>query len=461
MNINNDNDTIIAVTTATAGGSVSMLRISGPEAIDKTNILFPEKDLSEAEGGRFFFGRLFYKSKIIDRVVVFIYRTPKSYTGEDIVEISCHANAFIVNKILDVYQEIGCRLAEPGEFSKRAFLNGKMDLAQTEAVASLIAAKSEVAVNNSMFQLEGALSDQIKSLKKDIIGTASLIELDIDFSEEQLEVISTNDIENKIDKISSQINKLIESYTYGKSIHKGIEILITGKPNVGKSSLMNTLLNKERVIVSDKPGTTRDIVHEDIMFNNTMVRFIDSAGIHLTNDYIESEGVERARNYIEQADIVLLIIDASAEMKRDDIDLFKTISLQFRKKIIVGANKIDLGINEKTIEFFNNKAIETVKISATKKTGIDKLKKLITSKISREKYDISEDILITNQRHYNQLKKTVAALAQAKDAVNKGLTNEFIALDLRLAIDHLSEITGEITSDDILNNIFSSFCIGK
>ncbi len=438
-----------------------MLRISGPEAIEKTDILFPEKDISKVNGGSFYFGHLSYDTKIIDQIVVFIYRAPKSYTGEDVVEISCHANVFIVEKILDIYQELGCRLAEPGEFSKRAFLNGKMDLTQTEAVASLIAAKSEAAVNNSMFQLEGALSDQIKSLKKDIIETASLIELDIDFSEEQLEVISAKEIENKIETISFQINKLIESYAYGKSMHKGIEVLITGKPNVGKSSLMNALLNKERVIVSDKPGTTRDIVHEDIMINNIMVRFIDSAGIHLTNDDIESEGVERARNYIEQADIVLLVIDASAEMSREDIDLFKTISLQFRNKIIVGANKIDLGMNKETLKFLENQTIEKSEISATKKIGIDKLKNLISIKIGFNKKDDQEAIIITNQRHFVQLKKTVTSLEKAKGAVKTGLTNEFIALDLRMAIDQLAEITGDITSEDILNNIFSSFCIGK
>ena len=462
MKIKNNNDTIISTITPSVGGSVALLRISGKNAIAISNDYFPKEDLINSSGGRFFFGQLINDNdEIIDEIILLLYRSPYSFTGEDVVEISCHANPFIVNEIINLFISKGCRLAEPGEFSKRAFLNGKMDLVQAEALADLIAAKSKAVVKNSLSQIGGKLSYIIREVQKDLITIASLLELDLDFSEEDLDIIKPDQVIKVVNQAIEKINILLKSYAYGKILIRGIEILITGKPNVGKSSLMNAFLDRDRVIVSSTPGTTRDVVHEDIIINNVLVRFIDSAGIRLTSDFIEAESVERARNVSDQANIIILVLDTSEPITQEDINIIKTTTSFYKKKMILVGNKIDKKEDRSFIAYINENNLDVFNISAKRGDHVQELKKKIIENIFNIDKNISEEVLITNERQNNSLKSTKESLQKVREGVENNVGYEFISIDIRLAIDHLSEITGEITTDDILNNIFSNFCIGK
>lgn len=458
---NNNTDTIISNITSAVGGAVSLIRVSGNEAISLSNDLFPSKNLDEIPGGRFYFGKIEGRESTIDEVVVFIYRAPHSFSGEDTVEISCHANPFIIKEIINTYLQRGCRLAEPGEFTRRAFLNNKIDLTQAEAVADLISAKSKSAVKNSLRLLEGNLSEQIKKIKRELIDTTSLLELDLDFNEDDLEIISEDQIKKNLSSTIHIIEKFMKSFFTGSLLNKGVEVLISGKPNVGKSSLMNALLNKERVIVSHIPGTTRDVIHEDIIINDIMVRFIDSAGIYSTNNFIEAAGIEKARDLFEKVNMILLLADISEELTKEDINLIKAVTSIYKNKVHIVGNKIDLGMNKNTVDFIKNKELSLINISAKNNTNIEELKDVLIKKIVDISPEATEDIFITNERQYAILQKTMQALKQAHSGLDAGYGFEYIAIDLKAAIDHISEITGEITSDEILNNIFKTFCVGK
>ena len=455
-------DTIISTITPVTGGSVSLLRVSGENSIELTNRYFSSHDLSKSKGGSFYFGSLndLSNSKI-DEVIVYIFRKPKSYTGENIVEISCHGNVFIVEEILNLYLKDGCRIAEPGEFTKRAFLNGKMDLLQAEAVADLIASKSKASVKNSLQLLEGRLSKHVYKLKKNLVDIASLLELELDFSEEGLEIISKEKYLNSVSTTIEGINKLLNSYNNAREFKNGVEILIAGKPNVGKSSLMNAFLERDRVIVSHIPGTTRDLVHEDIILDDIMVRLIDTAGIRFTKDHIEAEGVSRARKLLETGNLILIVIDISEALDDDDIEIINNLIEKKRQKIIIVCNKTDIGINPDADLFIKKLGIETILISAKEEQNIDILKQKITNRIKKYEIELAENIIISNKRQYEILLAVKDILNRNSESFLNNEGFEFIAADLRLAINKFSEITGEITTDDILNNIFSSFCIGK
>jgi tRNA modification GTPase len=462
MKILDNNDTIISPISSTLGGSVNLIRISGPNAIQMADRYFSNKNLMNEKGGQFFFGKLInQQTEIIDDIVLLLYKAPHSYTGEDVIEISCHGNAFIVDQILELFLSVGCRMSEPGEYTKRAFLNGKMDLVQAEAVADLISAKSRSLVKFSLDNLNGKLSKYIIQIKDQIINTASLLELDLDFNEENLNIVTDVQVKESLKAVIQKIEHLLKSYELGKVLNKGIEVLITGKPNVGKSSLMNALLEKNRVIVSSTPGTTRDTIHEDIIINNIMVRFIDTAGIHITEDQIEAEGVNRAKCLFEHANIILLVIDGSEELEEEDHNLIKSISSIYAEKLMILLNKSDLKKNNSTNDSVRASGVRNISISALKNDKIDFLKNEITSRFKNVNNNIQEDQLVTNQRQVNILIKIKESLESATNALDAKLGFEFISIDLRNAIDHLSEITGEISTDDILNNIFSSFCIGK
>lgn len=462
MNIFSEQETIIAPITSTIGGSVSMLRISGKRAVEIASPFFEPFDLRNAEGGRFFYGRIVdEKNNRIDDVVILIFRAPHSFTGEDVVEISCHANPIIVKNIIQLFLRHGCRSAEPGEFSKRAFLNGKIDLTQAEAIADLIAAKSERAIRNSLSMMEGSLSRELKQIRTDLVELAGLLELDLDFNEEGLEIIPGEKLLQKIEVSIEKITRLIESYRYGKELQKGVEILITGRPNVGKSSLMNALLGKERVIVSQSPGTTRDVIHEDVMVDDVLMRFIDSAGIRMTDDIVESAGIEMARNFFDKATVILLLIDLSEQPMREDNNLIQTVSSVYRDKVIVVGNKADKPINEKSRRLYEGLKFEKIKVSCKKNTNITLLKKKIRNKILKAPKTLKEEIIITNERQYENLYKAKESLRRVKKAAEQGVGYEFLAIDMRSAIDYIGQISGAITTDDILNAIFSRFCIGK
>jgi tRNA modification GTPase len=454
-------DTIVSTITPTVGGSVCLIRLSGENAISVADKFF-SKDIHNEKGGTFHFGRIFNSNnEIIDEVILYLFRKPKSYTGEDVVEISCHNNIFIVDEVIDLFIKDGCRLAEPGEYSKRAFLNGKMDLAQAEAVADIIASKSRQSLKNSIHILEGKLSARIDELKKNLIDIASLLELEIDFSEEDIDLVSEEKYLQVVDECLEQIGRLIASFSIGRRFQKGIEVLITGKPNVGKSSLMNALLGKNRVIVSHIPGTTRDLIHEDVIFEDVLVRLIDTAGLRLADDEIEKEGVERARQLIDSAEIVLVLIDVSEKIEAEDKQIIDDFLLNQKAKTLLIANKIDKPANTDTENYIKTLSFPRVQISAKNELKIDELKNVIYKRIKEQNRTETEEIIISNKRQFEILKRVKGLLDENKASFLEKTGFEFIAADLRITIDALSEITGEITTDDILNNIFSNFCIGK
>jgi len=454
-------DTIVSTITPSVGGSVCLIRISGELAIQIAARYF-SKDISKEQGGTFHFGKIRgTDNEIIDEVICYLFKKPKSYTAEDVVEISCHNNIFIADQIIELFIKEGCRLAEPGEYTKRAFLNGKMDLTQAEAVADIIASKSKQSLKNSIHILEGELSKKISRLKEGLIDIASLLELEIDFSEEDLDLISDERYIEVIENSLSQVGALLNSFKKGREYQKGVEVLITGKPNVGKSSLMNAMLGKNRVIVSHIPGTTRDLIHEDVIFEDVLVRLIDTAGLRLSDDEIEKEGVERAKELINSAEIILVLIDISEEIEKEDKQIIEEFLLDQKDKTILVTNKIDKEINPLCEKYISELSFERIDISAKNSTNIDNLKRVIYKRIQLQSRTDYEEIVISNRRQFEILKRIKGLLEDNKQSFIDKTGIEFIAADLRITIDALSEITGEITTDDILNNIFSNFCIGK
>lgn len=462
MKIKDQKDTIIAPLTPTIGGSISVLRISGSRAIPITNQLVVKKNILNQNGGTFIHGTFTDKQgNLIDEGLVLIFRAPQSYTGEDVIEINSHANPFIVDRIISHYLDSGCRLAEPGEFSKRAFVNGKIDLIQSEAVADLIASKSESGVQNSLLHLKGKLSDQVKEIKEEIIKITAYLELDLDFTEEDIEIISAEQVIELITQTVAELDKLLGTFQHGKIISNGIDVLITGKPNVGKSSLMNSMIGQNRAIVSNIPGTTRDLIQEQTLINNTLIRFMDSAGIHLSADSIESEGMDRARDQYERADVIILTFDGSQPLDQDDYNLLKTVAVYYKDKAVLVANKADKETDPDTKKKLMEQDGQTLLVSAKTGHAIESLKQHIYSRVSEREHSVKNETHITNKRQFEQLKISRDALSRVKETLINDTGFEFAALDMREATNALSEITGEITTDDMLNKIFSSFCIGK
>lgn len=452
----NIDDTIIALATAQGVSAIAVIRLSGKDSIHITQQLFKGKDLTEQASHTVHLGVIQENDRAIDEVLVTIFKEPNSFTRENSVEISCHGSPFIVKQIIKGFLKAGARLAGPGEFTKRAFLNGRFDLAQAEAVADLINAETDNARQAAINQMRGGFSKEIKHLREELIHFASLIELELDFGEEDVEFAGRKDLSDLILKIINYLQVLIQSFDEGNVIKNGIPTVIAGKPNAGKSTLLNALLNEEKAIVSDIPGTTRDVIEDEITLGGISFRFMDTAGLRDTTDVVEAIGVTRTRASMKKASLILYLFDLSntsiEEIQKEENEL-KDLGIPYLK---IG-NKMDL-VQDNILTFIRNQ--DFIQISAASKTNMNALKERILATF--QVHDVRQgDVLVTNLRHYQKLVETNQSLQQVLTGLNTGITGDFLAMDIRQALYHLGEITGEITSDDLLANIFSKFCIGK
>ncbi len=448
-----DQDTIIALATPAGISAISVIRISGNNSLQIADSFFKGKiKISDAVSHTIHYGKILLENETIDDVLVSLFHSPRSYTGENSVEISTHGNPLIAQKIIEAAVKNGARIAEPGEFTKRAFLNGRIDLSQAEAVADIINSRTEASLKGARSQLDGLLSRKVNSLRESLIEIASLLELELDFVEEGLEFISLSDIKIKIENIISEIDALLKTYTFGKVLRDGVQTVIVGRPNVGKSSLLNYLLKDSRAIVSDIPGTTRDIIKDEFYYKGILFHLSDTAGIRISNDLIEQEGVLRSRNAVSNADIVLVIGDVLEGFSEE---LYKEMAaLTGEERILRIMNKIDLNDTRAGKE-------ETMDISALTGEGIEVLLEAMYNKAIGTVNFSEHSIIVSNIRHFTSLQKAKDSLNRSIDSLIASLSNEFISFELRGGVAALSEIIGEVTSDDILNNIFSKFCIGK
>ncbi len=452
--------TIVALATSLGTGSIAVIRIAGTEAVAIANAVFRGRNLAEAAGNTIHFGKILADDTEIDQVVVSLFKAPHSYTGEDVVELSCHANPLIVRSIIDVLLAHGAHHAGPGEFTLRAFLNGKIDLAQAEAVSQLITAKTNIGVQNSIRQLEGSLTGYLAEIKQELIRILGLMEVDLDFSEEGLEVVSGEEILIQVSAVQSKIAQLIASYNYGKLFNSAIHVVIAGSPNVGKSTLLNRMVGENRAITSQHPGTTRDAIHEHVNIGSMHFKLIDTAGLRSTADEIETAGIERSHKHIAGADLVLYLIDASKKRTNESI-IQQLINNGTAKNVIIVGNKTDLGTSESWHSGKQNAIEPHVYISAESGAGIENLKEAIIQRMSGGFNHSNDEVVISINRHKEILERTRSLLAHAVTALKQKMGFEFVGVDLREALHALGEITGETATDDILNNIFKNFCIGK
>ncbi len=439
-------DTICALATPPGVGALAIIRVSGEATFQIAKRVFKGKDLEKAKGNTIVYGHITDNEHIVDEVLIAVFKNPHSFTKEDSIEVSCHCSDYIIRYILKLLIQNGCRMANPGEFTQRAFLNKQFDLAQAEAVADLIAADSAASHAIAMNQLKGGFSKKLAVLREELISFASLVELELDFGEEDVEFADRDDLKAFILKLQSQIVPLIDSFENGNAIKEGVPVAIIGAPNAGKSTLLNILLNEEKAIVTDIAGTTRDIIEDVVFIKGRKFRFIDTAGIRETTDIIENMGIERSIRAMEAAKIVIFLFDSEA----NKLFLENLTTDLTDKNILWVQNKIDLEPGFK--------ANADLKISAKNNVGIEELKETLIDKISTQ---ASQDTSITNLRHYEHLLKANEALTDVLTGLNSGITGDFLAQDIRLALHHLGEITGAISSTDLLANIFGKFCIGK
>ncbi|MBP7497056.1 MAG: tRNA uridine-5-carboxymethylaminomethyl(34) synthesis GTPase MnmE [Bacteroidales bacterium] len=458
--------TIVAIATAPGQSAIAVIRLSGADAFKIISKIFvaagKDKSIESMTTHSLHYGSIADKENTIDNVLISIFRTPHSYTGEDLIEISCHGSVFIQQKILELLIDNGACLAKPGEFTMRAFLNKKMDLAQAEAVADLIASSNRASHKLAILQMRGGFSAKIKELRKQLLDFASLIELEMDFSEEDVEFANRTELKSFIINIKEEICKLVDSFKLGNVIKYGIPVAIIGKPNVGKSTLLNALLNEEKAIVSEIPGTTRDAIEDTIIIEGLAFRFIDTAGLRNSNDKIETFGIEKTYQKIEQAKIILFVFDIT-QTKVDDvlkeIQELKTKTDLSAKIIIVVANKTDeLIVTPRSFSKLID--METIFISAKRRENINLISESLLNSVKRDILK-QDELIISNARHYEALTKANVAVDNILSAIESGKTNDLIASDMHTALHYLGEITGEISSAEILNNIFNNFCIGK
>lgn len=453
-------DTICAISTPIGEGGISIIRISGKAAFDIIErIFYKSKDrskslkISDVFSHTIHFGFLYEKNYLLDEVLISIFKNPNSFTGEDIIEISTHGGLYVTQKVLSVIISNGARHAEPGEFTKRAFLNGRIDLSQAEAISDLIKAKTDDAHKSSLKQLEGSLSEYINKVRDDLISITALVELELDFAEEDLEFTKKEELKIKALNISNDLQEISNSYLSGKLIRDGINLVIAGKPNSGKSSLFNCLLRKERAIVSHISGTTRDYIEEGIIINGVLFNLTDTAGLRVTEDEIEHEGIKRSHDKITEADLILFLVDSSDSDEEISKSIHYFINIENKNKILVFTKK-DLA-----------KPVvrqEGISISIKDDDSINLLKDKMVNKVKINEVNFGYGkIIITNLRHKICIDKTVDSLIKVIESISKEMSGEFISIDLRNALNYLGEITGSVTNDDILTYVFSKFCIGK
>jgi tRNA modification GTPase len=450
-------DTICAVATSNGTGAISVVRVSGPDSLKIVSSLF-SKDLSEAPSHTIHFGNLISPSgELIDEVLVSVFGKGKSFTGEESAEISCHASSYIIQQILLSLSQCGCRQAEPGEFTMRAFMNGKLDLSQAEAVADLIAAQTRNAHDIALNQLKGKFSSELKDLREKLIHFASLVELELDFAEEDVEFADRTELKELVQEVLVRIRQMINSFELGNAIKNGVPVAIVGAPNTGKSTLLNQLLGEERAIVSSIAGTTRDVIEETLNIEGVLFRLIDTAGIRDTSEEIEAIGIERSREKIKASKIVMCMADMTVDGNPESVvEWAEEISKTYPdKKVIVVGNKSDISQNK-----IENCDLPFLLLSAKNGNNVEELKRLL-AKLVLGNTDLSNDVIVSNTRHLEALMKTEDTLLKALDGLNSGITGDFVAMDIRQAMFWLGTITGDISTDDLLGNIFSKFCIGK
>ena len=463
-------ESIVAIATPSGEGAIGIVRLSGEGCIGIVDRFFPARTLVQSEARKAWFGILTDEAgDAIDEVIVTLYRAPASYTGEDAVEISCHGSSYILSRVVQLCLDNGARMAQPGEFSQRAFLNGKLDLSQAEAVADLIASSSAAAHRIALGQLRGGVSNEIKDLRQQLIHFASLIELELDFAEEDVEFADRSELRELVDRIRSRIEALTTSFRLGNAIKLGVTTVIAGRPNAGKSTLLNALLNEERAIVSDIAGTTRDTIEETVNIGGVTFRLVDTAGIREATDTIEAIGVERALESVRTSQLLVYVFDVietDPETLAADLDRLWRQDLQ----LIRVANKMDLNPYTKFEQYFGETYVgkwtltpdDFVPMIASAKSNLGYLQeRLLAAATGGTALLDQQQVILSNARHYDALRRADEALVRVLEGLSGGISQDFVAMDIRQSLRELGEITGEITTDDLLGNIFSSFCIGK
>ncbi|WP_422080567.1 tRNA uridine-5-carboxymethylaminomethyl(34) synthesis GTPase MnmE [Ulvibacterium sp.] len=459
------NDTIIALATPSGAGAIAIIRISGPTSIVLSSKHFRSvsgKDLAGQKSHTIHLGHIMDGERVLDEVLVSVFKNPNSYTGEDVIEISCHGSPYIQQEIIQLFIRKGCRMALAGEFTLRAFLNGKMDLSQAEAVADLISSENEASHQIAIQQMRGGFSNEIKKLREELLNFASLIELELDFSEEDVEFANRNQFKDLLSRIQQVLKRLIDSFAVGNVLKNGIPVAIVGEPNVGKSTLLNALLNEERALVSEIPGTTRDTVEDEISIGGIGFRFIDTAGIRQTQDVVEGMGIQRTFEKINTAQVILYLISA-VEFEEQGTS-FKLQIEKLRNKysstpLVLVANKEDLLDAEDSAQI-KKEIGDVLLLSAKNGVGVEALRSKLLEFVNTGALRNNET-LVTNSRHYDALLKALEEVEKVQQGMENGISGDLLAIDIRQALYHFGEITGEISSDDLLGNIFANFCIGK
>ncbi|NRT10511.1 tRNA uridine-5-carboxymethylaminomethyl(34) synthesis GTPase MnmE [Flavobacterium sp. 14A] len=464
-----NNDAIVALATPSGAGAIAIIRISGQEAITIGNSVFKsikDKNLLTQKTHTLHLGHIVDGTKTLDEVLVSIFKGPNSYTGENTIEISCHGSTYIQQQIIQLLLRNGCRMADPGEFTLRAFLNGKLDLSQAEAVADLISSDNEASHQIAMQQMRGGFSNEIAKLREELLNFASLIELELDFAEEDVEFADRTQFHELLNRIEFVLKRLIDSFAVGNVIKNGIPVAIVGEPNVGKSTLLNALLNEERAIVSEIAGTTRDTIEDELTIGGIGFRFIDTAGIRETVDVVESIGIKKTFEKIEQAQVVIFLFDGlKFQVSSLDyiVEIEKVKNKHPQKPILVVINKMDL-LDESELKRISQKLetlnLKLLKISAKQNIGIEELKNELLSFVNTGALRNNETI-VTNTRHYDSLLKALDEVTKVKYGLETNLSSDLMALDIREALYHFGMITGQVTNDELLGNIFANFCIGK